>query len=135
MVHKGFWIFTGESIHVVGRGTDDALVNFSGLKKGQMLRPNTTSVSIVLPPPHFGAARVNLGQTTLSESGGLFTHLSHLFVSDPNDARKALAAAQARIAAAATNSDLISRAESSTRTFLVKFLGRLGFKHVAVVFA
>lgn len=49
--------------------------------------------------------------------------------------RKALAAAQQSIAAAAAaDSQLISTAEASTRGFLEKFLRQLGYSHVTVVF-
>jgi Protein of unknown function (DUF4230) len=135
VVHHSVWFFTGESIQVTGSGTDDAIVDFSGLARGQVLRPGATSVSLMLPFPYLGTPAVNLGATTLSEKGGLFTRLSHLFESNPNDAKQALAAAQRRIAAAAANSQLISEAETSTRFFLIKFLRHLGFTHVTVVFA
>lgn len=134
VVHKSFLFLTGESIHVTGTGADDAFVDFSGLTVGQVLRPDATSVSLILPKPQYGVPTVNLKQTTLTEKSGLFTHLSHVFKDDPGDAKAALSAAQAKIAYAARDSGLLATAEAGTRVFLTKFLARLGFKHVAVTF-
>jgi hypothetical protein len=134
VVHRSFLFLTGETITLDGRGTDDAVVNFAGLHPAQVVRPSPTSVSILLPSPRLGTPVIDLGATTMSESGGLFTHISHLVSSDPDDARQALANAQDKIAAQAADSDLVSQAESSTRAFLVTLLTKLGFKHIAVVF-
>jgi len=135
VVHQSTLFFTGETIQVTGTGTDDAVVDFSGLTIGGVQRTGSNSVLVFLRPPHLGTAVVNLKRTKLTETSGLFTHLSHLFEGDPNDARLALAAAQGRIAAAAAGSQLIGDAKASTRAFLVRFLGRLGYTHVAVTFS
>jgi hypothetical protein len=134
VVHPGFWLFTGEKIQVTGTGTDDAIVNFRGLTRKELFREGPTSVAIVLRTPVLGTPQVNLQRTTLSESGGLFTHLSHLADSDPQDASEALADAQARIADSAAQSQLISQGEASTQAFLASLLGQLGFHHVTVTF-
>lgn len=131
VVHKGFLFFTGESIHAVGTGTDEAIVDFSQV---DVTRINATSVKVVLPQPTLGTPAVNLSQTTLTEHGGVLTHLSHVIKNDPNDAREALAAAQNRIGAAAANSDLIATGSASTKSFLDHFLKKLGITHVTVDF-
>lgn len=133
-VHSSFWFLTGETIKVVGKGSEDASINFAQLKVSQIIRSADTAVSIILPSPKLGPPAVNLKKASLSEKSGLFTHISHLFENDPNDARLALAQAQSQVATAAAHSKLIDQAKVSARTFLVKFLQKLGFKHVAVVF-
>ena len=130
-VHKGFLFFTGESIHIAGKGTDDAIVDFSDV---QVSRTGSSSVRIILPEPYLGIPKVNLKTTQLTEEGGVLTHLSHVISSDPNDARDAINAAQARISAAAGQSNLIETAQANARAYLVKTLYRLGYKHVVIIF-
>jgi hypothetical protein len=135
VLHKHFLFLTGETMRVTGNGTDDVLVNFSSLTDNRVVRQDHSTVTVVLQAPRLGPPTVNLDNTTLRESGGVFTHLSHLFQNDPNDAKPALAAAQTRIAAsAAANEALFTTAEANTRTFLSKLLRPLGYKHVTVLF-
>jgi hypothetical protein len=49
-VHKSILGLTGESIHVVGQGTDDAYVNFAGLTRANVTKSGS-SVIVVLSPP------------------------------------------------------------------------------------
>jgi hypothetical protein len=135
VLHKHFLFFTGETMKVTGKGTDDALVNFSSLTQDRVVRQDRSTMTIVLPAPRLGSPTVNLDQTTLDETGGAFTHLSHLFQDDPNDAKPALAAAKSQIASsAAANHALFTTAEANTRTFVAKLLQPLGYKHVTVLF-
>jgi Protein of unknown function (DUF4230) len=131
VIHKGFWFFTGETIHVVGSGTDDAVVNFDRV---EVIPQGPKTATIILPLPFLGLPRVNLAQTTLSEGGGLLTHLSHVINTYPNDSRKALVAAQSMIGTAAAGSDLLSRGREKTAAFMKRFLARLGYTKVTVNF-
>src|SRR5262249_24426441 len=93
------------------------------------------AVTIVLGAPYLGTPVINLNSTTLTESGGVLTSLSHVANSHPRDAELAIQAAQDKIrAAAAGDSSLTAAAEASTRTFLGKLLGPLGYSHVTVIF-
>jgi hypothetical protein len=132
VVHKSFLFFTGETIHVVGSGTDDAIVNFNNV---HMVRDSPTSVTVLVPQPTLGTPAVNLNQTTLSEKSGFFSHLDNLLSSHPNDARLVLSLAQTKIgAAAASTSQLTDLGRAQTRTFLTKLLEPLGITHVTVDF-
>jgi hypothetical protein len=133
VVHRGFWFFTGEKIKVVGSGSDDAAVSFAGLTKDRVI-PVGHSATILLSPPRLSAPQINLSRTTLTESGGVLTDLTHLVNTHPQDASLAIQAAQKKISAAAARDHLIAAAEASTRSFLKGFLGRLGYSSVTVIF-
>jgi|HubBroStandDraft_6_1064221.scaffolds.fasta_scaffold325091_2 hypothetical protein len=130
-LHHSFLFFTGENIQVKGSGTDYATVT---LTHAVVTRAGVTGALIVLPPARLGTPQVDLGQTTLSESAGLFTRMSHMFESDPDGGKEALADAQARIAAAAAHSSLVSTTEASLQSFLTGLLRKLGFTRVTVEF-
>jgi hypothetical protein len=131
---KSFLFIAGETIHVVGTGTDVAEVNFSHLADSQVIRGGPVSIVLVLPKPFLGTPVVNFRQTELTESGGLLTVLAHLLKSDPKAAVDALGTAQIKIAEAAAASALIDRAEMSTRGFLSTLLRRLGFNDITIKF-
>lgn len=78
VAHKSILFFTGETIQVIGSGSDDAVVDFSTLTKGSMVRTAQSSLTLLLPSPTLGPAVVNLSQTKLEEKSGLFTHISYL---------------------------------------------------------
>lgn len=133
VLHSRVLFFTGESIQVRGRGSVDAIVSFSDLASGGVVQVGK-SVTLLLPIPHLGTPVIDLSQTELNEHGGLFTHISHLIESGPGDADKALEAAEGKISIAAARDHLARQAETDTREFLAKFLGRLGFTKVTVIF-
>jgi hypothetical protein len=133
VIHGGGILF-GETIHVAGHGTDDAIVDFSLLTKRAMVIVAGKSVTLLVPEPYLGTPVINLRTTKLTETGSVFVNISHLFKDYPGDAEKALEFAQQQISAAARSSDLIHQAEINTKEFLTSFLGKLGFTKITVVF-
>lgn len=124
----------GASIQVTGLGTGIALIDFSRVIASDVLSPDATSISVILRPPRLDVAFPDPGRTWLTENGGSPIRLSGVFAADPGDARSAFTAARRAIAASAAAGHLIGAGKTGTRAFLVTFLRRLGFIHVAVVF-
>lgn len=54
VVHKSILFFTGETIQVIGSGSDDAVVDFSTLTKGSMVRTAQSSLTLLLSSPTLG---------------------------------------------------------------------------------
>lgn len=125
---------TGETIHAVGRGTDDAYVDFKYLTEHAVL-VSGGSVVLVLPHARLAPPYIEMNKTKLTESDGLLTRVSHVLDSGAGDGLIAIEAAEASITAQATSENLTGQAEAGAESFLTQFLKELGYSKVTVIFA
>jgi hypothetical protein len=70
-----------------------------------------------------------------SHDRGLLNRVGAVFTENPNSERRFYSLAQAKLAQAAKQGDLVDRAETNTTKMLQGLLGRLGYTDVQVSYA
>lgn len=127
----------GERAVFVAAGSVDATVDFAGLDEGAIrVSDDRRSVTVSLPAPALSQPRVDAEQSrVVSRQRGLLDRLGSVFSDNPASDRHLYLAAEQKMGAAASETDLRARAEHSTRGMLEAMLGPLGFTDVTVVFA
>lgn len=126
----------GERTVLVAGGSVDATVDFTGIgDQALQASPDRRSVTVTLPAPALTGARVDPSQSRVaSRDRGILDRIGSALSDNPTDDRGLYLAAQDKMAAAATASDLRARAEQNTRHMLERMLGSLGFTAVTVTF-
>ena len=126
----------GQRTLFVAGGSVDAEVDFSGLKGDAIkVSPDGQRVEITLPRAHLTPARVDPDQSRVfSRERGLLDRLGSVLSDNPTSERELYRLAQAKMQAAAVQSDLVARAEQNTRAMLVSMLRSLGYREVTVTF-
>ena len=115
-------------------GTVDATVDLSQLP-ADAVQVNGDSVSVTLPAPAYGRAIVDPTRSeVVDRDRGLIDRVGSVFGDDTNNERDLYLVAGKKLAAAAEESDLVSKAERNTRVMLEGLLGRLGYSDVTVSF-
>ena len=129
-------IIKGQRTLFVAGGTVDAEVDFSGLEKGAIkVSPDGQRVEITLPHARLTPARVDPDQSRVfSRERGLLDRLGSVLSDNPTSERELYQLAQAKMQAAAAESDLVARAEQNTRAMLQSMLRSLGYREVTVTF-
>jgi len=127
----------GERTVFVAAGSVDAAVDFSQLdQRSVQVSEDRRSVTIALPAPTVSEPTVDPTQSRVAtRSRGLLDRLGSVFSDSPTSERPLYLAAQAKMRAAAADSDLRNRAQQNTTKMLQGFLGALGFTNVTVSFA
>lgn len=123
----------GERVLYVGKGTVDALVDFSKLDERSLdVSDSSKSVRIQLPNPTIETPDLNLKKSRLySHDTGLLDTFSGSEIE-----RKAQLKAVGQIAAAARDeADLLARAKENTTSMLRGLLAALGYTNVKVTFS
>jgi hypothetical protein len=121
----------------VAAGTVDAGVDLRGIGAEQVeVSGDRTEAMITLPPAHLFAPQLDVGRSyTYDREEGVFNQIAGLFGDDTGDQAELYRVANAKLAAAASTSDLKQRAEANTRAMLQSLVSALGFTRVTVVFA
>jgi hypothetical protein len=115
-------------------GTVDATVDLSKLPT-DAVQVNGEAVTVTLPAPAYGRSIVDpLRSEVIDRDRGLVTRIGDVFSDDTNNERGLYIVAGKKVAAAAKESNLVSRAERNTTVMLEGLLGRLGFTDVTVSF-
>src|SRR5829696_4847654 len=129
-------LLKGQRTLFVAGGSVDAEVDFSGLKDGAIkVSPDGQRVEITLPRARLTPARVDPDQSRVfSRERGLLDRLGSVLSDNPTSERELYLLAQARMQAAAAQSDLLARAEQNTRAMLESMLRSLGYTQVSVTF-
>jgi len=130
-------IIKGERTVYVAGGDVVATVDFSALDERSIaVAPDHQSVTITLPSPVFSAPHLDpKASQVVSRQRGLLDRLGSVFSDTPTSERALQLAAEAKMAAAANDSDLRARAEANTRQMLTNMLRPLGYTKVTVNFA
>ena len=129
-------LIKGQRTLFVAGGSVDAEVDFSGLKGDAIkVSPDGQRVEITLPRARLTPARVDPDQSRVfSRERGLLDRLGSVLSDNPTSERELYQLAQAKMQAAAVESDLVARAEQNTRAMLVSMLRSLGYREVTVTF-
>jgi hypothetical protein len=126
----------GERVQYAAIGTVEAVVDFTALPDGavQMSADGTTAV-VTLPAAHLMAPVLDQEHShVMNRDRGLLNRVSGLFSDNPTSEHDLELVASQKIAAAATATDLLDRAESNTRDMLTTMLHSVGVEHVEVHF-
>src|SRR5215212_9193771 len=129
-------LLKGQRTLFVAGGSVDAEVDFSGLKDGAIkVSPDGQRVEITLPRARLTQARVDPDQSRVfSRERGLLDRLGSVLSDNPTSERELYQLAQAKMQAAAAESDLLAVAERNTRAMLEGMLHSLGYRDVTVTF-
>ena len=129
-------LLKGQRTLFVAGGSVDAEVDFSGLEGDAIkLSPDGQRVQITLPRARLTQARVDPAQSRVfSRDRGLLDRLGSVLSDNPTSERELYQLAQAKMQAAAAESDLVARAEQNTRAMLQSMLRSLGYRDVTVTF-
>jgi hypothetical protein len=127
----------GQRTLFVGVGTVDAYVDFSGVTSDALtISEDRRSVALRLPAP--ALEPVNLDQDksyVFAQQRGIIDRFTSLFDDDPNQLQEVYKAAEAKIADAATQTGLSTRAQTNTRAMLTGLFHSLGYTSVTVTFS
>jgi hypothetical protein len=127
------WV-KGERTTYLAVGSVDALVDMGALS-GDAVQTDGTSATITLPAPTLDDARLDLAESrVLDRDRGLVDRVAGAFSDDPTSEREVALVAEDRLTAAAVESDLLARAEESTRAMLTGLAGSFGYDDVTVRF-
>ena len=126
----------GERTLFVAAGSVDAEVDFSRIDKDAIkVSADKRTATITLPHPTLGRVRIDPNASYVaSRQRGILDRLGSAVSGDPNSQRELYQLADRRIAEAAQQSDLLTRAEQNTRATLEGMLRGLGYTRVTVTF-
>jgi hypothetical protein len=126
----------GERTLFQATGSVDAEVDFSTVGSEAIeVSQDGRAATITLPRPRLGPARLDTARSrVVSRDRGLLDRLGSVLSDNPGSERELYLLAEQKVAAAATQSDLVARAEQNTRTMLQGMLRSLGYTSVTVVF-
>src|SRR5215212_2109915 len=126
----------GQRTLFVAGGSVDAEVDFSTLDEGAIkVSGDGKRAEITLPHARLTKARVDPEQSRVfSRERGLLDRLGSVLSDNPTSERELYRLAQARMQAAAAESDLRAQAERNTRAMLEGMLRSLGYTEVKVTF-
>ena len=129
-------VLSGERTTYVAQGSVDGIVDFGGLGSGAVqAAPDRSSVTITLPRPTLGATVLDPAQSrVVSRDRGVLDRIGGAFSDSPTSEREVQALAQRKLDAAARESDVLARSETSTRDMLTGLARSFGYRDVAVVF-
>jgi Protein of unknown function (DUF4230) len=129
-------VIKGERTLFVAGGSVDAEVDFSGIGEGAIkVSADGERVEVTLPRARLTQARVDPAQSRVfSRERGLLDRLGSVLSDNPTSERELYQLAQAKMQAAAAQSDLLARAEQNTRAMLEGMLRSLGYSDVTVTF-
>jgi len=118
----------------VGVGSVDAYVDFSKLTEGSIkISPDGKSVEITLPQPVLEKPSIDTQKSyTFAEEKGAVNRFGDLFGGDPNKQAQLYQLAEQKIAEAARDSELVSRAQRNTEAMLKSLLTQLGFERITI---
>jgi hypothetical protein len=130
-------LISGERVTFLAVGTVDAVVDFSNLDGEKVtVSADRRAVTISLPAPWLAPATIDHDTSrVLDRDRGLVERVAGVFEESPTGEQELYGLAQTKLDAAAARSDLLSRAEQSTRTMLTGLAGSFGFDQVTVTFS
>lgn len=126
----------GERTVYVAGGSVDAIVDFSKLdERSIQVSPDRTSVTVVLPSPTLADPAVDPENSrVVSRDRGVLDRIGSALSDNPSTERPLVLAAQEKMREAARESDLLRRAEDTTRGMLERMMRALGYSIVNVAF-
>jgi hypothetical protein len=130
-------IIRGERTSFLATGSVAASVDFSGLgEDAVVVSDDGKSVRITLPRAVLSDPTVDPeGSYVLDRDRGLLDRVGSAFSDSPTSERELYLLAEEKLRVAATEADLVDRAESNTEDMLEAMLESLGFEQVTITFA
>ena len=130
-------VIDGERSTLFATGNVDARVDFSGLGPDAIrVSEDRRSATITLPAPTLAPATLDPSQTRIvGRERGLVQRVEDAVSDNPQDDSELYQLAAAKLDAAATQSDLTTRAADNTRAMLTGLAQGLGYDAVTVNFA
>lgn len=127
---------SGERTTFLATGSVDSYVDFTGLDGSAVeVSDDRRSVRFSLPPAQLAAADVDLANSrVLSRDRGVLDRVGGVFSDNPTSEREVAALAEAKLDAAAAESELRQQAEENTRAMLTELARSLGYEDVVVEF-
>lgn len=124
----------GERVVAIAEGSVRATVDFGDLDADTVtVSEDGTSIALALPPPVLQDAEVEESSTRIvARQRGVLDRIGDLVSANPYDDGDLYAAAEAKLNAAADESDIEATARANTEAWLETFLAAAGFDQVAV---
>lgn len=127
-------VVKGERTTYLALGTVDGVVDFRSLGE-DAVQVDGESVVITLPQPRLGEPALDLDDSrVLSRDRGVVDRVSGVLSDSPTSERDVARLAEDKLARAATDSDLLQRAEDNTRAMLTGLARSFGYTDVTVRF-
>ncbi|MEE4546120.1 DUF4230 domain-containing protein [Streptomyces sp. V4-01] len=129
-------VVKGKRTLYVGAGSVDAYVDFGSLGP-DAVKVSDDRKTAVIRLPHAALERTSLDPKhsyVVSQERGFFDRVGDFFGSNPGNMQQLNVLAAQKIQDAAKTTELGGRAETNTRSMLVRMLTTLGFTHVSVDF-
>ena len=129
-------VIAGDRVQYVAVGSVDAIVDFRLLATDAVrVDPLGSSAVITLPSPTLAAPVLDLEQShVMNRDRGVLDRVGGVFSDSPTGESELMQMAEAKIAAAATETELLDRAEDNTRAMLTAMLTSMGIQQVEVRF-
>lgn len=129
-------IIKGERTSFLATGSVAASVDFSGLGEENIsVSEDGKSVTITLPRAVLSDPTVDPeGSYVLNRDRGVLDRIGSAFSDSPTSERELYLLSEEKLTAAATESDIVDRAEANTQAMLETMLESLGFEKVRVMF-
>ena len=126
----------GERVQFVGVGTVDAVVDFKNLGAGGVKISDDAKAVVVTLPGAYAMDPVldhDLSHV-MNRDRGLLNRIGGMFNDNPTSEATLYDAAMNKMADAATQTDLINRAQEHTTVVLTGMLRAMGFEQIDIVF-
>jgi hypothetical protein len=127
----------GERVQFVAVGTVDAVLDLTGVGAADVEIDETgTAVTITLPAVTLAEPVIDHDLShVMNRDRGLVDRIGGALVDSPTGEQALLLAAEAQMADAAAQTDLVGRGQTSAAATLTSLVEGLGYKEVAVEFA
>jgi hypothetical protein len=120
----------------VGAGSVDAYVDFSTIGEGAVVvSPDGKTVDIKLPEPQLEKPSLDTTRSyVFAQERGITNRIGDFVGGDPNKQQQLYQLAEDKIAAAANESELRTRAKKNTQAMLESLMKGLGYQRVNITF-
>lgn len=126
----------GERVQFIAVGTVDAVVDFRALDaKSVVVDEDTSTVTVTLGAVSLQRPVLDMEQShVMNRDRGLINRVSGMFNDNPTSETRLFREAEDKIASAATQTELVGRAETNVTLSLTALIRALGYENVIVEF-
>lgn len=126
----------GERVQFIAVGTVDAVVDFRALDaKSVVVDEDTSTVTVTLGAVSLQRPVLDMEQShVMNRDRGLINRVSGMFNDNPTSETRLFREAEDKIASAATQTELVERAETNVTLSLTALIRALGYENVIVEF-
>lgn len=125
----------GERTTFLAQGSVDAVVDFGSLGPDSVIVGESGNVTVLLPPARLDDPEVDHeSSSVLDRDRGVLDRVGGIFSDNPTSERKLYLEAESRLGDAASESELLEKAEENTAAMIDELFTAAGFQNVRVVF-